>query len=72
VVTVDLRHVWCRAVRTPAPVDDLSLVELEAVDVGSGQAMFLTDGTVDICNHATRPADHMMVVVAHPSLVEPN
>lgn len=37
--------------------------------VRSGEARRLTDGTVDICDDAARPANSVMMIVAHPSLI---
>src|SRR5215510_1064414 len=51
------------AVGAQAPVDDLGLVDREAVVVGRGQAGRLADRAVDVGDGAARPADQVMVVV---------
>ena len=52
-----------------APVDDLGLVDRVAVVRGSGQAGCVTDGAVDVCDGAARPAHDVVVVVGDPRLV---
>ena len=52
-----------------APVDDLGLVDREAVVVGGGQAGHLADGAVDVDDRAAGAADEVVVVVADPALV---
>ena len=52
-----------------APVDDLGLVDHEAVVVRGGQAGRVADGAVDVGDGAARPADDVVVVVADPGLV---
>ena len=49
-----------------APVDDLGLVDREAVVVGRGQARRLADRAVDVGDGPARPADDVVVVVARP------
>src|SRR5581483_3570994 len=51
-----------------APVDDLGLVDREAVVVGGGQAGGVADRAVDVGDHPARAADDVVVVVADPSL----
>src|SRR5580693_9880231 len=46
-----------------APLDDLGLVDLEAVVVGRGQAGCLADRAVDVGDRTARPADDVVVVV---------
>ena len=57
------------ALGASAPVDDLGLVDLEAVVVGGSQAWRGADGAIDIGDGAAGPAHDVVVVVAHPSLV---
>lgn len=65
-----LFHVkFLRALRARAPVDDLSLINDEALIGCSCQARCITNGTVDICKVSTTPADHVMVVVSYPSFI---
>ncbi len=52
-----------------APVDDLSLVHEETVLVGGGEARRGAHTAVDVGNRATGPADHVVVIIAHPRLV---
>src|ERR1700748_2901895 len=52
-----------------APVDDLGLVDREAVVVGRGQAGRLADRAVDVGDRAAGPADHVVMVVADPRFV---
>ena len=51
-----------------APVDDLGLVDREAVVVGRGQAGRLADRAVDVSDGTARPAHDVVVVVPDPSL----
>src|SRR3984885_14251838 len=51
-----------------APVDDLGLVDLEAVVVGRGQAGCLADRAVNVGDRTARPADEVVVVVADAPL----
>lgn len=51
------------------PVDDLGLVELEAVMMRSGQARRLADGTVNVCDGPARPANTVVMIVADPRLI---
>src|SRR6185312_15943749 len=51
-----------------APVDDLGLVDREAVVVGRGQAGRLADRAVDVSDGTARPAHDVVMVVADPSL----
>src|SRR5207248_5596142 len=66
---------WCsgtgrsRAAGAQAPIDDLGLVDREALVVGRGQAGRLADRTVDIGDGTARPAHDVMVVVPDPCLV---
>src|SRR5258708_22288576 len=55
-------------VAAQAPVDDLGLVDREAMIIGSGQARRLADRAVDVSDDAARPAHDVVVVVADPSL----
>ena len=57
------------AVGAQAPVDDLGLVDREAVVVGRGQARRLTDGAVDVDDRAAGAAHEVVVVVADARLV---
>src|SRR5918996_4824680 len=57
------------AVGAQAPVDDLGLVDREAVVVGRGQAGRGADGAVDIGDGTARPADDVVMVVPDPRLV---
>ena len=52
-----------------APVDDLGLVDDEAVVVGRGQARHLADRAVDVDDGAAGAADEVVVVVADAGLV---
>src|SRR6516164_6122192 len=56
------------AVGAQAPVDDLGLVDREAVIVGSGQAGRLADRAVDVGDGAARPAHDVVVIVPDASL----
>src|SRR5208283_2358461 len=51
-----------------APVDDLGLVDGEAVVVGRGQARRLADRAVDVSDGTARPAHDVVVVVPDTSL----
>src|SRR5260370_31754152 len=51
-----------------APVDDLGLVDREAVVVGRGQAARLADRAGDVSDDTARPAHDVGVVVSHASL----
>src|SRR3954447_1532913 len=53
-----------RAGGAPAPVDDLGLVDGEAVAVGRGQARCGAGRAVDVLDGSAGPADHVVVVVA--------
>jgi hypothetical protein len=46
-----------------APVDDLGLIDLEAVVVGRGQARCVADRAVDVGDRTAHPADDVVVVV---------
>src|SRR5664280_2584109 len=62
--------IWCGgAVEAQAPVDDLGLVDREAVVVGGGQAGGGTDGAIDVGQETARPAHDVVVVVPDPRLV---
>src|SRR5205814_10289122 len=56
------------AVGAQAPVDDLGLVDREAVVVGRGQAGRLADRAVDVSDGTARPAHDVMMIVRHASL----
>src|SRR5262245_15482921 len=58
-----------RAGGTQAPVDDLRLVDDEAVVVGRGQARDVSDRAVDIGDGAARAAHEVVVVVTDARLV---
>ena len=58
-----------RAGGAEAPVDDLGLVDHEAVVVGGGQARHLADRAVDVGDGAAGAADEVVVVVADAGLV---
>src|SRR3982074_833652 len=60
------------AVGAQAPVDDLGLVDREAVVVGRGQAGRGADGAIDIGYNTTRPAHDMVMVVPGPRLIARN
>src|SRR5215472_7381092 len=51
-----------------APVDDLGLVDREAVVVGRGQAGRLADRAVDVGDDPARPAHDVVMVVPDASL----
>jgi len=51
-----------------APVDDLGLINREAVVVGRGQAGCLADRAGDVSDDTARPAHDVVVVVANASL----
>src|SRR6266567_851686 len=51
-----------------APVDDLGLVDREAVVVGRGQARGLADCAVDVSDDAARPAHDVVMIVPDASL----
>ena len=57
------------AVRAVSPVDDLGLLDLEAVIVVGGETRRLTDGAVDVDHDATGAADEVMVIVTDSILV---
>jgi hypothetical protein len=57
------------AVGAQAAVDDLSLVDGEAVGIRRVEARCGTDGAVDIGDDATRPTDDVVVVVPDSRLV---
>src|SRR3954453_5119585 len=57
------------AFRTQTPIDDLGLVDREAVVIGGGQARRAADGAVDVGDHAARAAHDVVMVVADPRLV---
>src|SRR5207302_9717366 len=57
-----------RAVGAQAPVDDLGLVDREAVVVGRGQARGLADRAVDVSDDAARPAHDVVMIVPDTSL----
>src|ERR1700759_2677769 len=57
-----------RAVGAQAPVDDLGLVDREAVVVGRGQAGRLADRAVDVSDDAARPAHDVVMIVPDASL----
>jgi hypothetical protein len=57
-----------RTAGTQAPVNDLSLVNGEAVVIRRGQAGCLADGAVDVSDNPARPADNVMVIVTHAPL----
>src|SRR3984893_16456649 len=50
------------------PVDELGLVDREAVVVGRGQARGLADRAVDVSDDAARPAHDVVVIVPDASL----
>src|SRR2546429_1174244 len=56
------------AVGAQAPVDDLGLVDREAVVVGRGQAGWRADRAVDVRDDATRPAHDVVMIVPDASL----
>src|SRR6266480_5044116 len=58
------------AVGAQAPVDDLGLVDREAVVVGRGQAGRLADRAVDVSDDAARPA-HDVVMIVPDAPLEP-
>src|SRR5262245_32058325 len=60
----------CNALGAHAPIDDLGLVESEAVILGWLEARSLTDRAVDVVHDAAPAADHVVVVVAHAQLVQ--
>src|SRR5258707_11782012 len=51
-----------------APVDDLGLVDREAVVVGRGQARGLADRAVDVSDDTARPAHDVVMIVPDASL----
>src|SRR2546430_3600005 len=51
------------AVGAQAPVDDLGLLDREAVGVGRGQAGRLADRAVDVSDDAARPAHDVGMIV---------
>src|SRR5689334_25274515 len=51
-----------------APVDDLGLVDREAVVVGRGQAGRLADRAVDVSDDAARPSHDVVMIVPDTSL----
>src|SRR5206468_828188 len=55
--------------RAQAPVDDLGLVDDEAVVVGRGETGRVADGAVDIGDGSARTAHDVVVVVPHAGLV---
>src|SRR5664279_1578348 len=56
---------WCGGtVGAQAPVDDLGLVDREAVVVGRGQTGRACDGAVDVGDDTTRPTDDVVVVLS--------
>src|SRR5262249_27698493 len=57
------------AVGTQAPIDDLGLVDRDAVVVRGRQAGSGADGTIDIGDDTARAAHHVVVVVPGPRLV---
>src|SRR5690606_29102164 len=57
------------ALSAPAPVDDLGLVDREAVVSGRGQARCVANGAVDVRYGTARPAYDVVVVVSHPRFV---
>src|SRR5580700_3707912 len=58
-----------RTVGAQAPVDDLGLVDREAVIVGGGEAGRLADRAVDVSDDTARSAHDVVVVVPDASLV---
>src|SRR5262245_65720936 len=56
------------AVGAQAPVDDLGLVDREAVVVGRGQAGRRADRAVDVGDGAARPAHDVVMIVPDASL----
>src|SRR4249920_2089537 len=54
----------CGAGGAQAPVDDLGLVDHEAMVLGRGEAGRVADGAVDIGDDAARAAHEVVVVVA--------
>src|SRR5690606_33408882 len=58
-----------RAAGAGAPVDDLRLLDHEAVIDQSGETRGLSDGAVDVGDRAARAAHDVVVVVAHPRLI---
>ena len=56
-------------VGTSAPVDNLGLVDLEAVVFLNVKARRISNGTVDVEDQTTASADEMMVVVANTVLI---
>src|SRR5258708_228789 len=64
-----LRNSCSRAVVAQAPVDDLGLVDREAVVIGRGQAWRLADRAVDVSEGTTRPAHDVVVVIPDAPLV---
>ena len=58
-----------QAAGAAAPVDDLGLVDGEAVVVTRMQARTLADRAVDVGDGAALPADDVVVVVSDPQLV---
>src|SRR6185437_7941255 len=57
------------AVGAVAPVDDLGLVDGEAVRLRRGQAGGVADGAIDIGDRAAAAADDVVMVVGDPRLV---
>lgn len=57
------------AIRANAPIDDFGLVHVESPVVDGRQAWGVANGTVDIDETVTAPANEMMMVVANSILV---
>lgn len=53
----------------PAPIDNLGLVDLEAVILLGVETRRRSDGAVDVKDKATTSANQMMVVVANAILI---
>jgi hypothetical protein len=56
------------ALRAAAPVDDFGLIDLIAKVVGRDQARSLADRAVNVGRSAAPTADHVVVIIADPSL----